>query len=175
MLELNTNITFPAAPLLTVILALVGMEAIMSEFFEVSLIKESVSVTTSDSLCKDGNDRFTSIPLKAMSDQVWIIHINVFSSADDADPHWKKWIRIRILVISPEFSNVLSCFFSLIFTLKLYEPFRNLKKYFWSIFCLLDPHIFTDPDPGSQNLADPDPKCRFLGLKTDYFQLKFPC
>ena len=35
MLELNTNITFPAAPLLTVILALVGMEAIMSEFFEV--------------------------------------------------------------------------------------------------------------------------------------------
>ena len=34
MLEFNTNITFPAAPLLTVILALVGMEAIMSEFFE---------------------------------------------------------------------------------------------------------------------------------------------
>ena len=35
MVELNTNITFPVAPLLTVILALVGMEAIMSEFFEV--------------------------------------------------------------------------------------------------------------------------------------------
>lgn len=34
MVELNTNITFPVAPLLTVILALVGMEAIMSEFFE---------------------------------------------------------------------------------------------------------------------------------------------
>jgi len=34
MLEFNTTITFPAAPLLTVILALVGMEAIMSEFFE---------------------------------------------------------------------------------------------------------------------------------------------
>lgn len=33
MLELNTHIAFPAAPLLTVILALVGMEAIMSEFF----------------------------------------------------------------------------------------------------------------------------------------------
>ena len=65
-------------------------------------------------------------------------------------------------------------FFSLIFTLKLYEPFRNLKKYFWSIFCPLDPHIFTDPDPGSQNLADPDPKRRLIGLKTDYFQLKFP-
>ena len=36
MVELNTNITFPVAPLLTVILALVGMEAIMSEFFEVA-------------------------------------------------------------------------------------------------------------------------------------------
>ncbi|KAB7495436.1 Membralin [Armadillidium nasatum] len=34
MLELNVAITFPAAPMLTVILALVGMEAIMSEFFK---------------------------------------------------------------------------------------------------------------------------------------------
>jgi len=34
MLEFNTAISFPAAPILTVILALVGMEAIMSEFFE---------------------------------------------------------------------------------------------------------------------------------------------
>ncbi|XP_063225272.1 membralin [Bacillus rossius redtenbacheri] len=33
MLEYNLAISFPAAPLLTVILALVGMEAIMSEFF----------------------------------------------------------------------------------------------------------------------------------------------
>ncbi|RWS29661.1 membralin-like protein [Leptotrombidium deliense] len=33
MLEMNMNVTFPFAPLLTVILALVGMEAIMSEFF----------------------------------------------------------------------------------------------------------------------------------------------
>ncbi|KAL1502284.1 hypothetical protein ABEB36_007450 [Hypothenemus hampei] len=33
MLEFNMAITFPTAPLLTVILALVGMEAIMSEFF----------------------------------------------------------------------------------------------------------------------------------------------
>ena len=33
MIETNTAIVFPAAPLLTVILALVGMEAIMSEFF----------------------------------------------------------------------------------------------------------------------------------------------
>ncbi|XP_063701297.1 membralin [Culicoides brevitarsis] len=33
MLEMNISVRFPAAPLLTVILALVGMEAIMSEFF----------------------------------------------------------------------------------------------------------------------------------------------
>ncbi|XP_026473752.1 membralin-like [Ctenocephalides felis] len=33
MLEFNVSVTFPAAPLLTVILALVGMEAVMSEFF----------------------------------------------------------------------------------------------------------------------------------------------
>ncbi|XP_021378907.1 membralin-like isoform X2 [Mizuhopecten yessoensis] len=33
MLEMNVTVAFPAAPLLTVILALVGMEAIMSEFF----------------------------------------------------------------------------------------------------------------------------------------------
>ncbi|CAF0894826.1 unnamed protein product [Didymodactylos carnosus] len=33
MIEHNTTIVFPAAPLLTVILALIGMEAIMSEFF----------------------------------------------------------------------------------------------------------------------------------------------
>jgi len=33
MLEFNVAIAFPAAPLLTVILALIGMEAIMSEFF----------------------------------------------------------------------------------------------------------------------------------------------
>ncbi|CAF0973201.1 unnamed protein product [Rotaria sp. Silwood1] len=33
MIEHNTSVVFPAAPLLTVILALIGMEAIMSEFF----------------------------------------------------------------------------------------------------------------------------------------------
>ncbi|GAB6032779.1 hypothetical protein CHUAL_011641 [Chamberlinius hualienensis] len=33
MFEFNASISFPAAPLLTIILALVGMEAIMSEFF----------------------------------------------------------------------------------------------------------------------------------------------
>ena len=33
--------------------------------------------------------------------------------------------------------------------------------FFWLIFYPVDPHIFADPDPGSQNSADPtdpDPK-----------------
>ena len=29
---------------------------------------------------------------------------------------------------------------------------------FFLIFCPVDLHIFADPDPGRQNLADPDPK-----------------
>ena len=73
--------------------------------------------------------------------------------------------------------------------LKLNEPFRNQKIFILSLFSIVqiwglrvkfvflqflvdilplgsgsvDPHIFADPDPGSQNLADPtdpdpDPK-----------------
>jgi len=73
-------------------------------------------------------------------------------------------------------------FFSLIFILKLDEPFRNeeifiislfskvqiwvlgVKKFFFSFLLLfypLDPDIFVDTDSGSQYLADPtdpDPK-----------------
>jgi len=56
--------------------------------------------------------------------------------------------------------------------LKLDEPFRNQEilitslfsmvhfwvlkvKSSWLIFCPLDPQIFADPDPRSQNLEDP--------------------
>ena len=73
-------------------------------------------------------------------------------------------------------------FFSHIFIIKLDEPLRNedifiislftevqiwvlgLKKFFFLQFLVnilrlrsgsVDPHIFADPDPGSQNLADP--------------------
>ena len=68
--------------------------------------------------------------------------------------------------------------------LKLDEPFRNQEIFiispysivqiwvlrvnffcsFWLIICPLDPHIFADPDPVSQNLANPDPKHWFSGV-----------
>ena len=35
-------------------------------------IEETVSVISSDPPCKDGNARFTTVLLKALSDQVWI-------------------------------------------------------------------------------------------------------
>ena len=103
----------------------------------------------------------------------------------------KKWIR----VISLRFYEFLAknnlqifCFiFSLIFILKLNEPFRNEEiciislsfkssdlgfrsKDFFLQFLVdflplgsgsVDPHIFADVDPGNQNLVDPtdpDPK-----------------
>ena len=37
-----------------------------------SNIKGTVSVISSDSPCKDGNPRFTTAPLKALSDKIWI-------------------------------------------------------------------------------------------------------
>ena len=75
------------------------------------------------------------------------------------NPHWKKKIS-HILI------------------LKLDEPFRNEEifitplffkssdfdfSFFWQFLIdilplgseSVDPHIFADPDPGSQNLADP--------------------
>ena len=36
------------------------------------LVKGTVSVILSDPPCKDANARFTTVPLKALSDQVWI-------------------------------------------------------------------------------------------------------
>ena len=78
--------------------------------------------------------------------------------------------------------KLFSKIFSHIFILKLDEPFRNEEifskvqiwilgvKFFFSQFLVdilalgsgsVDPHIFVDPDPGRQNLADPtetDPK-----------------
>ena len=35
-------------------------------------IKRTVSVISSDPSCTDGNARFTTVPFKALSDQVWI-------------------------------------------------------------------------------------------------------
>ena len=42
----------------------------------------------------------------------------------------------------------------------------------------VDPHIFADPDPGSLNLADPDPehclqKIAFISINEDDFYFSF--
>ena len=44
----------------------------LSFFF--NLINGTISVISSDSPCKDGNAWFKTVPLKAFSDQVWIIY-----------------------------------------------------------------------------------------------------
>ena len=36
-----------------------------------AFLKGTVSVISSNPLCKNGNARFTNLPLKALSDQVW--------------------------------------------------------------------------------------------------------
>ena len=36
------------------------------------MIKGTVSVISSNPPCKDGNARFTTVPLKALCDQVWV-------------------------------------------------------------------------------------------------------
>ena len=59
--------------------------------------------------------------------------------------------------------------FSLIFMLKLDKPFRNQEIFIISfsnrdfdfsvnLFFAVFGWFYTDPDPGSQSLADPDPK-----------------
>ena len=34
----------------------------------------------------------------------------------------------------------------------------KLRAHYFRKIINVDPHFFADPDPGSQNLADPDPK-----------------
>jgi len=95
------------------------------------------------------------------------------------DPHWEKWIQVISLKFTEFFNKknfkFLVLFFSLIFILKLDEPFRNEEIFIISLFSKVqiwgfgvkkiflqflvailplgsgsvDPHIFADPDPGS--------------------------
>ena len=64
--------------------------------------------------------------------------------------------------------------------LKLDEPFRNQEIFIISLFFnSSDPHGSTffavqDPDPGSQNLADPDPKHWYNVYYTLIFDNKSP-
>ena len=46
------------------------------DFLDLKVLKGAVSVISSDPLCKDYNDRFTTLPFKAFSDQE--LDINVF-------------------------------------------------------------------------------------------------
>ena len=52
-------------------------------------IKGTVSVITSDPSCKDGNFRFATVPLKALSDQVWIIYQCLYNI--------KNWVFSAVL------------------------------------------------------------------------------
>ena len=97
----------------------------------------------------------------------------------------KKWVRIQVISLRfTEFLStknnfqIFVLFISLIFILKLDEPLRNEEIFIISkiqswvlgviklflqflvdilplVFGSVDPHIFADPEPGSQNLADP--------------------
>ena len=99
-------------------------------------------------------------------------------------------IQFRIRILDPHWKKIF--YFSLNFILKLDEPFRNEEIFIVSLFSKVqiwglgekrfflqflvdilplgsgsvDPHSFADPDPGSQNLADPtdpDPKhCKII-------------
>ena len=90
------------------------------------------------------------------------------------DPYWKKWIRIqeakmwrihRIQVMNINFqiflvfANKFSYFFHLFLCNNLinHPEIRTFLIIFAVLVDILrlDPHIFADPDPGSQNVADP--------------------
>ena len=100
------------------------------------------------------------------------------------DPHWKKWIQIPVisLRLTEFFTKTEFLSFCLIFMLKLDDPLRNQEILIISLFSIVQiwvlgvkfffqflvailplgsgslvPHIFADldPDPGSQNFADP--------------------
>ena len=99
------------------------------------------------------------------------------------DPHWGKidpdpghehLFKIYWIFLTKQNRQIIFLLFSLIFMLKLDEPFRDQEFFcsFWLIFYPLHPdswiHIFLRiKNPGSQNLAEPtnlDPK-HWLKLK----------
>ena len=49
----------------------IGKVGQLGEVSKGERIKRTVSVISSDPLCKDGNARFTTVPLKALSGLVW--------------------------------------------------------------------------------------------------------
>ncbi|XP_036347519.1 membralin-like [Rhagoletis pomonella] len=79
MLEFNVTARFPIAPLLTVILALVGMESIMSEFFN------------------DTTTAFYIILIVWMADQYDAIccHTSITKR------HWLRYVNFHTLYVYP--------------------------------------------------------------------------
>ena len=76
----------------------------------------------------------------------------------DPDPHWKK--------MDPEADlGYFAYFYAKTFIISLFSILQIWGLRVKFLCCILplgsgsvDPHDFADPDPGSQNLADPDPK-----------------
>ena len=100
----------------------------------------------------------------------------------DPDPDPGYFYKIYWIFYQSDIFKFFVLFFSLIFILILGEPFRNQEIFIISLFSIVqiwvvrvnfflqflvdilplgsgsvDPHIFADPDPGSQNRADPNP------------------
>ena len=57
-----------------------------------SWLKRTVSIILSDSSCKDGNALFTTVPLKALSDQVWIKYPWFFNYLFSFAVSLQKWL-----------------------------------------------------------------------------------
>ena len=64
------------------------------------IIKGTVSVISSDPPCKDGNARFTTGPLKALPDQVWIRHscLFIFKLFIFISDFSAKWLAYFLLI-----------------------------------------------------------------------------
>ena len=57
-----------------------------------SWLKRTVSIILSDSSCKDDNALFTTVPLKALSDQVWIKYPWFFNYLFSFAVSLQKWL-----------------------------------------------------------------------------------
>ena len=61
------------------------------KLFSSSLLKETVSVILRNSLSKDGNARFTTVPIRALSDQVWIRYSWFFTAV-----YFHLWFSVKV-------------------------------------------------------------------------------
>ena len=115
-------------------------------------------------------DRFEKVSLLLLLSVLWIHLILMRMRIRILDPHWKiidpdpsHFFKIYWIFLTKKCSNFLLNIFSLIFILKLNEPFRHEEIFIISLFFKssvkkfflqflvddypLDLHIFADPDP----------------------------